>query len=220
MPSPSRKIRVLIADDHPLYRSGLRLFLTAQPNLTVVGEAADGDEAVLRAQELKPDILLLDLAMPRRPGLEALRDLVKAGSRVQIILLTATIEKAQILEALQLGARGVVLKESAPELLLECIQSVRAGQYWVGRESVADLVEILRGLNPAPAGKKGAYGLSQRELQVISAIVNGLTNKEIAVRFALSEDTIKHHLTRIYDKLGVSNRLELALFAMNFGLLE
>lgn len=220
MPSAPKNIRVLIADDHPLFRSGLRTFLAAQPNLTVVGEAADGDEAVRRTQELKPDVLLLDLAMPRRPGLEVLRDLVKSGERLHIIVLTATIERPQMMEALQLGARGVVLKESAPELLLDCIQSVQAGQYWVGKESVADLVEILRGMTPVPVGGKAAYGLSQRELQVIAAIVNGLTNKEIAVRFALSEDTIKHHLTRIYDKLGVTNRLELALFAMNFGILE
>jgi DNA-binding NarL/FixJ family response regulator len=164
--------------------------------------------------------LLLDVAMPRRPGLEALRDLAKAGCRTQVVLLTATIEKPQILEALQLGAKGVVLKEAAPDLLVKCIQAVLAGQYWVGRESVADLVDTLRSLTPAPAGGKTAYGLSQRELQVVSAVVTGLSNKEIAVRFALSEDTVKHHLTRIFSKLGVSNRLELALFAMNYGLLQ
>jgi DNA-binding NarL/FixJ family response regulator len=218
MPSASRNIRVLIADDHPLFRTGLRTFLEAQPGYTVVGEARDGEEAFRQAHELKPDILLLDLAMPRRPGLETLRSLFKSGLRVNIVVLTATIEKAQILEALQLGARGVVLKEAAPELLLKCMQAVRAGQYWVGRESVADLVDTLRGLMPAPPTGKAGYGLTQREMQVISAIATGLANKEIAARYALSEDTVKHHLTRIFEKLGVTNRLELALFAMNYGL--
>jgi DNA-binding NarL/FixJ family response regulator len=220
MPSFQKNIRILIADDHPLFRTGLRKFLEVQPNYTVVGEAGDGDEAVRRVQELRPDVLLMDLTMPRQPGMEALRELNKSGFRLHIVLLTASIEKAQILEALQLGARGVILKETAPELLLKCVKSVLEGQYWVGRESVADLVDTMRGLSAAPAGGKAAFGLSQRELQVVSAVVSGLSNKEIAVRFSLSEDTVKHHLTRIFDKLKVSNRLELALYAMNYGLLK
>jgi two-component system nitrate/nitrite response regulator NarL len=155
--------------------------------------------------------------MPHVPGLEALAELAQAHAPVRTIVLTAAIERAQIVEALQLGARGIVLKESATQLLLKSIHSVMAGEYWVGRESVSDLVSTLRELM-APAAeeaRKKTFGLTPRELEVISTIVAGYTNKDIAQKFSISEQTVKHHLTNIFDKLGVSNRLELALFAVN-----
>jgi len=143
-----QQVRIVIADDHPIFRDGLRRLLEAEPDLKVLGEASDGAEAVKQARQLKPDILLLDLAMPRMPGLEALRDLSSSpgASPVRVILLTAAAEKNQIVEALQLGARGVVLKDSATQLLLKCIHTVMAGEYWVGRESVSNLVQYLRTL--------------------------------------------------------------------------
>ncbi|MBZ5513484.1 MAG: response regulator transcription factor [Acidobacteriia bacterium] len=215
-------IRILIADDHPIFRDGLRGLLEAEPGFRVIGEAADGGEAVKLARQLKPEILLLDLNMPRVPGLEALAELAKAPTPVRTIVLTAAIERAQIVEALQLGARGIVMKESATEALLKSIRSVMAGQYWVGRESVSDLVATLRDLL-TPAGeeaRKKTFGLTPRELEIISVIVAGYTNKDIAQKFSISEQTVKHHLTNIFDKLGVSNRLELALFAVNHHLFE
>ena len=210
------KIRILVADDHPIFRDGLRKLLEAEPDFRVIGEASDGQEAVKLAHELKPDVLLLDLAMPRQPGLDALRELSAAATPVRTILLTVAIEKAQLVEALQLGARGVVLKETSTELLLKSIRSVVAGQYWVGREAVTDLVRVLRDLIPAAGeeAKKKAFGLTPRELEIVSAIVLGYTNKDIARKFTISEDTVKHHLTNIFDKVGVSNRLELALFSI------
>lgn len=215
-------IRVLIADDHPIFRDGLKKLLEAEPGFRVVGEAADGSEAVSMARRLNPDILLLDLAMPRVPGMEALRELAASPTPLRTILLTAAIEKAQIVEALQLGARGIVLKESATELLMKSIRSVMDGQYWVGRENVHDLVKTLRELT-AGAGeeaKRKSFGLTPRELEIVSTIVAGYTNKDIAEKFSISEQTVKHHLTNIFDKLGVSNRLELALFAVNHHLHE
>lgn len=218
-PSP---IRIVIADDHPIFREGLRKLLEAEPGFAVVGEAADGAEAVKLVRWVKPDVLLLDLSMPRMPGLEALRELAAPAGSVRTILLTAAIEKEQIVEALQLGAAGVVLKESATALLLKSIRSVMAGQYWVGHESVSTLVMALRqtGRTAGEAPRPKKFGLTPRELEIVSAIVSGYTNRDIAQRFSISEQTVKRHLTSIFDKLGVSNRLELALFSVNHKLAE
>jgi DNA-binding NarL/FixJ family response regulator len=168
------------------------------------------------ARKLKPDLLLLDLAMPNHPGLEAVRELGSSDTPTRILLLTAAVEKEQIVEALQLGARGVVLKESATQLLLNSIRAVMAGHYWVGRETISNLVQYLRGLlAPPPTPKQKKFGLTPRELEIVSAVVAGYTNKDIAAHYKISEDTVKHHLSNIFDKLGVSTRLELALFAVH-----
>jgi len=211
--------RIVIADDHPIFRDGLKRLLESEHEFKVVGEACDGIDAVKLARQLKPEILLLDLAMPRRHGLEALQDMseVKESSSVRVILLSAAVEKNQIVEALQLGARGVVLKDSATQILLKSIRAVMNGEYWVGRESVSNLVQYLRTLvdSSASESKNKRFGLTPRELEVVSAVVAGYANKEIAQHFKISEDTVKHHLSNIFDKVGVSTRLELALFAVN-----
>src|ERR1700739_30705 len=215
----SQPVRLVVADDHPMFRGGRRRLLEAESDFKVLGEASDGAEAVKLARQLKPDILLLDLAMPKHPGLEALRDLSAGASSspVRVILLTAAAEKSQIVEALQLGARGVVLKDSATQLLLKAIQTVMSGEYWVGRESVSNLVQYLRTLMQSShdEARQKKFGLTPRELEIVSAVVAGYSNKEIAEDFKISEDTVKQHLSNIFDKLGVSTRLELALFAVN-----
>ena len=212
-------IRIVIADDHPIFRDGLRRLLEAESDLKVIGEACDGAEAVKLTLRLKPDILLLDLAMPKHPGLEALRDLStqQGPDSVRVILLTAAIEKNQIVEALQLGARGVVLKDSASQLLIKSIHTVLSGQYWVGRDVVPDLVHYLHTLlqTAEEEARQKTFGLTPRELEVVSAVVDGYSNKEIAQRCHIEENTVKHHLSNIFDKTGVSTRLELALFAIN-----
>lgn len=217
-----KPVRIVIADDHPIFRDGLRKLLEQEPGLEVVGEAAHGEEAVRLVREEKPDVLLLDLAMPRHPGFEALRALSDEPQGPRTIILTASIEKPQIIEALQLGARGVVLKESATELLLKSIRSVMEGQTWIGRETVTDLVQYLRAAeSPAPpAARPKGFGLTPRELDIVATIVAGYSNREIARHLGISEDTVKNHLSNVFDKLGVSSRLELALFAVTHGVVD
>lgn len=198
-------IRIIIADDHAIFRDGLRRLLASERGFSVIAEAADGREAIALTIQLKPDILLLDLAMPRMPGMEALRELAAAKVSVHVILLTAAIHPFEVTSALQMGARGVVLKASPPELLLKSIRAVADGQHWVGSEIVADWAQISR--------KPGATGLTSREIEIISAIQAGNSNREIAVKLSISEETVKRHLSNIFGKVGVSSRLELALLA-------
>lgn len=216
MAQNSSVIRVVIALDHALLREGLRSLLKAEPGLQVVGEAGDGAEAVKLVRRLQPDILLLDLAISGRPCLEVLRELGASRSPVRTLLLASTAERKHTVEALRLGARGAVLKESAGRLLIKGIRAVMEGKYWVGHESVAALVDCLRELTEAArAGTAPSpYRLTPRELQIVSLVVAGHSNKNIAEKFSLSEDTVKHHVSNIFDKLGVCNRLELALFAV------
>lgn len=214
--------RVLIADDHPILRDGLRRLLESDGGFVVVGQAKDGAEAISLAKQLQPDIVLLDVAMPHVTGLTALEELGKMSASIKVILLTAAIERADIVTALQLGARGVVMKDSATEVLFKAMRRVIEGQYWVGREGVTDLVEILKSMMAASgeAISKKTWGLTKRELEIIGTIVAGYPNKDIAHKFAISEDTVKHHLTNIFNKVGVSTRLELAMFAVHHKLVR
>src|SRR2546425_10186568 len=218
----SQPIRILIADDHPIFRDGLRRLLETEPQFMVVGESSDGDEAVKAATELKTDILLLDLNMPRVHGLEALKDLTTSGTPVRIILLTAEIQKPQIVEALLLGASGLIMKDTPTQLLFKAIRTVMSGEYWIGRESVSDIIQTLRDLALfiRTERRKDKFGLTPRELEIVRALSAGETNKDIARRFSISEQTVKHHLTNIFNKVGVSQRLELALFALSHNLMD
>jgi len=219
MTEAQKSIRILIADDHAIFRDGLRKLLESELGMEVVGEAVNGDEVVKFARQLTPDIILLDLAMPARSGLEALRLLSEPPGATRVILLTALIEREQIVEALQLGARGIVLKESATQILLKSIRHVMEGEIWVGRESVQDLLKLLTELQePMSPRRKEKFGLTPRELEIVSAIVKGSSNRAIATQFAISEQTVKNHLSSIFDKMGVSNRLELALKAVKYQL--
>jgi two-component system, NarL family, nitrate/nitrite response regulator NarL len=213
------KIRILIADDHAVFRYGLRALLESEPRFTVVGEAVDGSEVAKLTSELKPAVLMLDLAMPRVTGIEVLRELASAQGEVRTIVLAAAIEKKQIVEALQLGARGILLKDAAIQLVAECIEKVVAGDFWVGHEAVTSLVDYLHGLKRSAEGKAERRLFTPREQEIISAILTGCVNKEIAVRLSISEDTVKRHLSNIFDKAGVSNRLELAVWSRNKGFL-
>jgi DNA-binding NarL/FixJ family response regulator len=209
-------IRIVTADDHPIFRDGLRRLLDAEPGFTVVGEACTGREAVERVAALSPDILLLDLSMPDGSGLEVMRAIDRT-SDVRVILLTVSAEKREIVEALQLGARGLMLKDAATATLPKCIRAVMAGEYWLGRNRISDIVEALRELRAAPPSSP-AQTLTPAERRVVAAVASGATNRDIAAELQLSEQTVKNYMSHIFDKLGVSNRLELALYAMHYKL--
>jgi two-component system, NarL family, nitrate/nitrite response regulator NarL len=213
--SSSPAVRILLADDHPVVRIGVRNMLQADEAIEVVGEASDGDEAITQTLEVLPDILLLDLAMPRLPGLEAMRAIMSGSPSVKIILLTSTITTQQIIQALQIGARGIVLKDALTDHLTTAIRAVAGGDYWIGGKRVVNLVGALHELmQQAQVPERKTYGLTPRELEVVGAIVEGCSNRDIAKQFGLSEETVKRHLSNIFDKTGVSTRLELALFAI------
>jgi two-component system nitrate/nitrite response regulator NarL len=217
-----QEIRILIADDDPIVRLGLRKLLEPGREFVVVGEASDGEQTVQQARALHPDVLLLDLAMPQLSGLEALAEVAATPNAVRTIILAARIGGPELIKSLQLGARGVMLKISANELLVECVRRVMAGEYWLGRECVAILAQALSAstnTHPPTVARK-SFGLTPRELEITANVVEGYSNKEVAQKLGISEDTIKHHLSNIFDKVGASNRLELALFAMRHGLIE
>ncbi|MGA1982091.1 MAG: response regulator transcription factor [Acidobacteriaceae bacterium] len=215
-------IRIVVADDHPVVRFGVRNMLLNEPGFEVVGEAEDGDDAITQTLELEPDILLLDVAMPRLPGLEAMRAIMTKSPRVKIVLLTSTITSQQIIEALQIGARGIVLKDAVVGDLGNALRAVLGGDYWIGGERVANLVKALQELmaKAAAVPERKTYGLTPRELEVVTCIVEGCSNRDIAKQFSISEETVKRHLSNVFDKTGVSTRLELALFSIAHKLVE
>jgi DNA-binding NarL/FixJ family response regulator len=210
-------LRVLLADDHAVVRAGLRALINAEPRFTVIGEAINGDEAIALAASLQPELLVLDVSMPRKTGLEALRELGDR-SHVKTLILTASIDRCGMLTALQLGARAVVMKTAASEVLIDALNAVANGDYWVDRDRVTNFVDVLRKLNSPVRPAGDPYGLTERQREILSAVVEGMNNREIARRLDISEHTVKHHLTQVFNKTGVSTRLELALLATQQGI--
>ena len=206
-------IRVLIADDHPVVRIGVRNMLGAHPRFHVVSEAMDGEDAILLTARLLPDILLMDVQMPRLPGIEALRTLTLSNPGVKIVLLTGSITPQQVLEAIQIGARGVIYKDTLTDQLTAALLAVASGKYWIGGRRMDTLDDVLATLEPPPAEKQ-RFRLTRREMEVVQLIARGYSNRELAKELNLSEETVKRHLSNTFDKTGVSTRLELALFAM------
>jgi DNA-binding NarL/FixJ family response regulator len=208
--SHEARVRIVIADDHPLFALGLRALLQDQPGFDVVGESYEGVQAIELVRRLTPDILLLDLDLPRVNGLEVLKRLEPLNLPTRVVLMAADIDRQRLTQAVIRGARGVLLKHTASDLLPKCIHQVLAGEYWITRDSVAEVIDELR---TATRPIESDYGLSDREIDIVTAVVKGASNKEVAWQLGLGEQTVKNHLRRIFAKLHVSNRVELALQA-------
>ena len=215
-------VRIVIADEQHIFRDGLRRLLETQPRLQIIGEASGDDQAAKMVRELTPDVLLVGLPASGPFQFDALEQTLAAKPPTRTILLAApkTVDTFEVIAAAtQLSARGVVPKDSPPITLFESIDGVMDGQYWVGRERVADVAASVRKLETARR-RTLAFGLTRRELDILNAVVGCETNKAIAARFSISENTVKRHLTQIFDKVGVSNRIELAIFAAHHRLVR
>ena len=221
MPHPLSEpapVRIVIADDYPIFRDGLRRLLETNPVLQIVGEACVGAAAAM-VRERQPDILLLGPPLAAGPAGDTLRQLNEDGVSVRTILLVRSIDMPEVADAWQLGACGVLSKDSTTDVLFESIDSVMAGHYWVGDERASNIAASMRRFATARR-QAHMFGLTKREQEIVRAVVDGDTNKEIAQRFSISENTVKRHLMHIFNKVGASSRVELALFAAHHRLLD
>jgi two-component system, NarL family, nitrate/nitrite response regulator NarL len=214
-------VRIMIADDHPIVRDGLKKLLRLESDFEIVAEAGDGVEILELVTQAHPDILLLDLRMPNLDGLAALQALQQSNPHTRVIILTASEDKNQFVQAMKLGCSGIVLKHTAPELIVKSIRKVHSGEIWLDSHTTAAVMQQFstglatnRGASPA----RERNPLSTREREIVSLVAQGYKNKEMAEKMFISEQTVKNHLHNIFDKLGVSDRLELALYAIHRGL--
>jgi len=221
--SSAQPIRLLIADGHPIVLEGLRSVLGHLPNLQVVGEASDGMEAIEKTVSLDPDIVLMELKLPRVDGLTVLRSIQARAGRSKVILFSSSENKEEFVEAMKLGCSGILSKDSPISLIEKSIQKVYAGEIWLDSNTTAAVIRQFASPTDFPAVHGNGNGkatreraqLSQREREIIILIAQGYKNKEIAEKMFITEQTVKNHLHNVFDKLGVSDRLELALYAIH-----
>ena len=212
-------VRIVIADQQPIFRDGMRRMFEATAGLQVVGDTSVGPETVRMVCSFGADILLLGVPSAYEPALETIQEIAESGAAVRTILLTGAVCSVGVTTALQLGACGVVPKDAPIEVLLESVRTVMAGRQWLGQERVADAAASLHRL-AATRRRNKAFGLTERELDIVRAVTEGCTNREIATRFSIGERTVKRHLTQAFNKLGASNRVELAQFAAHHRVLD
>jgi DNA-binding NarL/FixJ family response regulator len=219
MSKAKQAIRILVADDHAIFRDGLRKLLADAEEVQIVGEASNGVECVKMLAKLKPDILLLDLRMPEKDGLGVLEEVNFDSTPTRVIVLTAAEDDRDVVRAMRLGARGVVLKQSASDLLVKAIRKVSDGEIWLDNRMTAEVIDAFK--KSAEAGQRREKPLlSDREKEIVQLVAQGFRNREIGEKLFISEQTVKNHLHNIFDKLGVSDRLELALYAIHHRLID
>jgi len=214
------KLRVVIVDDHTLFREGLRTILEMEEDIEVVADAENAEDIVELIWQTRPDVLLLDIRMPQGCGLDAVPAVLRISPRTQVLVLTACDEKEEHVRAFKLGAKGVILKDSARQTLMQAIHTVCGGQVWVDPRMATALVEELSHLGPESAGPAGRdeNGLTERELEIVRLVASGYKNKEVGNTLTISERTVKTHLTNIFQKLGVRDRVGLVMYALRHGL--
>jgi DNA-binding NarL/FixJ family response regulator len=210
-------IRVLIADDHPIVRQGLEILINSQPDMRLVGQAANGNEALVVFKETKPDVIVMDLKMPDKNGLSAIEEMKKSDPEIPVLVLTSFPDDEMLISAIQLGADGVMLKDSPPEQLLDAMRAVVHGQNPL-HPSVAHklMIKIQQSAASTPVG----HSLTNREFDVLKCMAQGLSNREIALRLLISTRTVTTHVRNILDKLGLDNRTQAALYAVEHGIVK
>ena len=219
--APKPTIHVMMVDDHTVVRSGLRMLIDSHPRMKVVGEAGKGSDAIVVATRERPDVILLDLVLGEESGTELIAGLLAASEGSRILIMTALHDEEEHRRAVRLGAMGVLIKETSMELMIKAIEKVFEGEFWLDRYMTASLLSEIR--RPGKRKKQDtpedkAARLTAREREVVSLVGEGLKNKQIAERLAISQSTVRHHLTSIFDKLEVCDRLELLVFAYQNGM--
>jgi len=209
-------IGLVLADDHPIILDGLEQLFHLEQDFKVLARCTNGEEALRAVIRHRPDVLVLDIRMPGTGGLAVIREMKKEKLRTRVVLLTGALDEHEAMEAIRLGVRGVVLKEMAPKLLVQCIRKVHTGEQWVERRSFGRALETM--MRREAGARQIAGVLTPRELEIVPLVASGLHNKEIAAKLAISEGTVKIHLHHIYERLNVGGRLELTLYAQGKGL--
>ncbi len=210
-------IGLVLADDHPLVLDGLANLFSQEEDITVRARCRDGEETLRAARQHRPDVLILDIRMPVKSGLEVLRELHQEKLPTRVVLLTAGLDEDEVLEAVRLGARGVILKEMAPQLLVQCVRKVAAGEQWLEKRSFSRALEKM--LRREAGARQVAGVLTPREIEIVRMVAQGLRNQQIADKLHISEGTVKIHLHNIYEKLQVDGRVALTLYARDKGLI-
>jgi len=209
-------IRIVIADDHPVVRRGLSQFFADEEEMEIVAECADGGSALAEALLHSPDVLIVDLRMPGMSGLDVLRRLREKSKPIPTVLLAGNISDEEVMEAMRLGVKGVVLKEMAPALLVQCVRKVATGGTWLEKEAVGRAMEKM--LQTELTRERVRDVLTAREIEIVQMVARGLANREVGEKLFISEGTVKSHLHTIYEKLGIRGRVQLANYAQANGL--
>ena len=213
----SKNIRILIVDDHPVVRHGLRGMLNIKPGLEVVGEAEDGDEAISQARTLEPDVILLDLILPRKDGLAVIEELKQEAHQAYILVLTSLTEDEKLIAALDAGAQGCLLKDSSPTELVRAVRDVYEGELALHPAIARKLLSS----SEQPSETQTYYdSLTKREVEILQLLAQGLSNRQIAESMVISEQTVRSHVTHILEKLGLANRTQAALYALRQGIAQ
>jgi DNA-binding NarL/FixJ family response regulator len=213
----TKAVRVVIADDQTLFRAGLARLLNEDPRVEVIGQAVDGVDAAKLAAKLKPDVVLMDLKMPNLDGIEATRQIIEADPSVKVLILTTFETDNHVIQALKVGASGYVLKDSSAEAIVSSIVAVMSGERVMASAVANRVLEMLTGTTTP---KEFYDGLTNREIEILKLLANGMANKQIAYRLKISEKTVRNHVSNTYEKLGIYDRSQAVLYAVKKGLVE